>query len=254
VIAAKRAASMFAAAWAAAVWSVASHANGPEIAFDAGGIYPVRSANVQLESELVEVWLPGWNGEWEGRAECRYVLRNHDARPVAFDMAFVSQAQELGAPRYPMEFEVTQGERRLATRWVAVDTSRMERWNLGYWIPDSLPAWRVEIPGRGRAELTMRYTVYWNGGCDGADCGRSFGYVARPAALWRGRIASARIVFHVPSDLARQLAASPLAEPIRAVRATPAGFRWLPDGIEWRFEDWEPREDLHLGFDYVEAR
>src|SRR5262245_62743201 len=81
--------------WAfAVILAPACFANGPEIGFDAGTIFPMESRNVQLVSEEVEIRLPTY---WPAvdtsdphNAFCKYVLRNLTDSTQVFSMAFVS--------------------------------------------------------------------------------------------------------------------------------------------------------------------
>src|SRR5262252_8273670 len=76
-------------------------ANGPEIGFDAGTIFPIESKNIQLVSETVDIYLPGAavsSLRTVGpNAVCKYVLRNLADSTQTFHMAFVGSAPPMPA-------------------------------------------------------------------------------------------------------------------------------------------------------------
>jgi hypothetical protein len=71
-------------------------------------------------------------------------------------------------------------------------------------------------------------------------------YHARPAALWAGSIAHARIAFQLaetPGVVASCL--DPNKDCVERI-VEPAGFQWTDAGVSWELTDWEPDSDFRL--------
>ena len=146
-------------------------ANGPEIGFDAGSIFPVESQNVQLVEETVTARI-----SMEGlkvNVSCDYVLRNLSDQDLTFTMGFVTHTafmpteylQQPVVDYRNANFRVRQDAQQLTVTFAPV---KRDRWaDLQISVPDSLPVWDVSIPANSDARLSINYTAAWSGGGEG---------------------------------------------------------------------------------------
>jgi len=233
------------------LWPSPSFANGPEIGFDAGTIFPMQSRNVQLVSERVDIDLPkeaySTDDKVSHNALCRYVLRNLSDSTQTFHMAFVSfpawSDVESNEQLYKMNsYDVHQDG---VPRQVSFYRSRSGEFPAVFDTARALfPTWELTIRPRATSVVEIRYNASWSGGCDGESCGNDFTYYARPAALWAGRIKHAEFHLRIPDKtfLANVQRTSAPWE----TRISPSGYRWTADGLSWTFTDWEPETDLRM--------
>lgn len=223
-------------------------ANGPEVGFDAGAIYPVDSRAIRLVSETVDVRLTS-PFDTAQSAVCVYELKNLTDSTQRFFMAFVANAPI--SPESPESwremyrgagFQVWQDGR---PRRVRLYPDRAEALQQGYGVrADSFPAWRLSIGSRATSTVRMRYRPEWTGGSDGESAGGVFTYYAKPAARWAGRLDRATFRLHLgDTALVRRL--RQVGAPW-TVEISPRSFAWTPDGLRWEFRDWEPDTDLRI--------
>jgi hypothetical protein len=219
----------------------ATHANGVQVGFQAGMIFPVGSRSVQLASETVTVRL----GEplEPGYVSCGYALKNLSDSTQAFQMAFVTHGFLYDLDSYEdLEFRVVCLGKVIPVRFAPVDQKR--------WFPhvgvsaDSLPTWELSIAPRDSLQIGMRYRVAWSGDERGH---WAFDYVARPAALWAGTIDHARIAFEFTEFTAQLLRCALQTDACLHVKASPESGKWIGDALVWEFRDWEP--DQNIGID-----
>src|SRR5215831_3808512 len=134
-----------------AIGAVPCWANGPEIGFDAGTIFPIESKNIQLVSETVDIYLPGAVVSSlrtpEPNAICKYVLRNLSDSTQTFHMAFVGSAPPMPADTGEVnglyarsDFEVTQDG---APREVAYYRSRGDEFERFQSHQSLFPTWSL---------------------------------------------------------------------------------------------------------------
>jgi len=233
------------------VGATIARANGPEIGFDAGTIFPIESRSVQLVSENVTIDLPaeafsGMN-EVDHNALCKYVLRNLSDSTLTFHMAFVSNARYSDDDTLDIvsnPYQVTQdGRSRDVTYYRA--SKENELFFSEYGSNQILfPTWVLAIGPRATSVVEIRYNASWTGGCDGETCGNDFTYYTKPAALWAGPIEQADFDLRVPDrTFLRNLRR---ANAPWHVEISPPGFRWTSDGLHWAFRNWEPDADLRM--------
>jgi len=235
-------------------------ANGPEVGFDAGTIFPLESQNIQLVSESVDIRLTRASrlpsSRMKHNALCRYVLRNLSDSTCVFRMAFVGgsppasvDSSEANRLNLENEFEVLQDGQ---PRGVAFYPSRGDEFSKFHSKQTLFPTWTVSLAALATSVIEMRYDASWTGGgCDDGLCGDEFRYCTQPAALWAGKIESAEFHLHMPdADFLRNLQRERDEVPWR-VRVTPWGYRWTSDGLIWQFKDWEPDNDLRLTLEYM---
>ncbi len=219
--------------------------NGPEVGRDAGMILPVASDSIQLVSEQVRIKLP--LHEYQGTANCTYVLRNLAATAASFEMAFATN------PPFDPTPDGYRRQYREARFVVALDGAPIEaqyaavapgRWSdLVPSGPDSVPVWRVALGPRATAEVTIQYAVSWSGGGEGGHTTKVFTYYARPAALWAGVIESADIQFDMGMLAESETNGYHGVDSVR-VSIEPAGYVRVGTAIHWHFTNWEPSDDL----------
>jgi hypothetical protein len=178
-----------------------ARANGPEIGFDAGAIYPVDSRAIQLVSETVDVRLTA-PFDTAQSAVCVYELKNLTDSTQRFAMAFVTNA-----PISPESSESWQQMYRGAglqvwqdgqPRRVHMYPDCAEAFQQDYGVrADSFPAWHLSIGPRATSIVRMRYRPEWTGGSDGETVGGVFTYHVKPAARWAGRLERATFRLHL---------------------------------------------------------
>lgn len=252
-------AGMAACVLAVSLLAAKAIANGPNVGRDAGMVFPVRNDVVQLVSERVVIKLAPYASPYArlGEAVCTYELRNLSDTPQTFEMAFFTNRPFAATDRSEYRrhymtagFSVTEGARSLAVAYEPVDVSGWSPLYEG--LPDSLPVWQVTIGPDTSTVLNMEYSVEWSGGADGESNSRYFQYHARPAALWAGTIDSAEIAFEIDDETVRTIADHRGSDPCFEEIVTPEGGNWDGNRIVWRFGDWEPENDLYLGYRFCD--
>jgi hypothetical protein len=226
-------------------------ANGPQVGFDGGGIVPLASHDIQLVRETVDLYAPLSDEYDPGRATCYYVLANRSSRPRTITMSFLGGYTGLGDfAALPGAFVAHVGGTPVAVRLEKADRSRWMEFDVA--VPKSLPVWQVTIPARDSTSVGIEYEILWSGGSDGSTDGRDLRYLARPAALWAGRIHEATFRIHLgrlATGLLRGLPLNRDEGPVR-LRVEPPDATWIPDGIAWRRTNWEPDHDFRFGVDW----
>jgi hypothetical protein len=112
--------------------------------------------------------------------------------------------------------------------------------------PDSLPMWAVTIAPHDTTRVHIKYRVSSSGGAEGHHGDMKLQYYCRPAALWAGPIGHATIRFQM-RNLGDYLLRSIEWEGEGAcLTISPSGWRGSASSgtYEWRFENWEPTEDI----------
>ena len=237
--------------------AVIARANGPEIGIDAGMVIPVASTNIELEAEWVDVSAP--LGLEEGKLECMYRLRNrgHKARVVTMGFLVggpsvnpVESPSHWDDPALGLEVHRLDGSPLPVRR----EAARKRAWReLLYEMPDSLPVFDVPIPADSVAVFVINSRITWSGGSDGNDSGVRLRYIATPARLWAGPVGHAEIRFRFSGLDAALLkkAWKTTAQDSLQVTIAPAGFTWTNDGVLWKFDQWEPRENPTVSIDWT---
>lgn len=231
----------------------AARANGPEIGFDAGTIFPIESRNIQLVSETVTIDLPAEAysnaSKVKHNAVCKYVLRNLSDSTLTFHMAFVSNTRYEAADTLDIvsnSYEVTQDGRNCE---VSYYRSRENEFFSEFGSNQVLfPTWALSLGPHATSVVEILYNASWTGGCDGEGCGYSFTYHAPPAALWAGRIEHADFQLRIPDKTF--LRNFQRREAPWNAHVSPPGCRWSTDGLGWSFENWEPDTDLQMWVNY----
>jgi hypothetical protein len=231
--------------------SGAASANGPEIGFSAGGIFPLASTQVRLVEEFVTVPIEG------GAVHCQYTLKNLDEAPASVTMGFVTNApwprpdNPYGAQYRAAHFEVIRDGRSLPVRLEALDK---DTWTSFMTVPpDSLPVWTLDFAPREKVRLSIRYDVLPSGGCDGSHCSLDMTYYAATARLWAGEVGYARIQFTFGRVAAILRQGIPDCSPYFRLEASPPFHRETPGGIAWEYRDWEPDTDFKVRIDWTDS-
>jgi hypothetical protein len=228
-------------------------ANGPEIGWDGGTIFPLESDDIQLLGEKVRVNLDQ-EGYPRGHVAVRYWLYNRTDREQVFDMSFVMSPcawPEDEEWKHHFGFRVGSHTGEMPVRWVAADTAR---W--GDMLPactDSLPVWSVTIAAEDTLSLRFEYGVDWSGGADGVSYGSEFTYIVRPAALWAGRVEFAEFEIRAGNLANHLMNQDPWLNECQEISIEPPGWFWNAGVLTWRFEDWEPDRDIRIRFDCLES-
>jgi hypothetical protein len=212
-------------------------ANGPQVGFQAGAIFPIGSKTIRLLSERVSIHL----GEPldRGRAECYYELVNLVDSTQAFQMSFVPYGYFSGDSTDQSRFTVKCEGKKVPLHYATIDR---RAW-LPYTTdpPGSLPVWDLVIGPTDTLHLNMTYPVYWTGD-NGDGWWRSL-YNTRPASLWAGSIGHAKVEFEFDQftgTLLRDGCPAGACE----TRFSPSGYAWSGWRLVWEFDEWEPREDI----------
>lgn len=228
-----------------------ARANGAEIGFDAGGIVPLRSRDIQLVSERVEVPVSG------GQVRCQYVLRNLASTPVRITMGFVTNPP---LTREGAAYSIRYGGARLqvschgASVPIRVEPLVGERWTAFVPSPpDSLPVWEVSFGPSEEVPLVISYWASPSGGCDGRDCGSSMTYHAAAAGLWAGLVDSASIRFTFSHADSVRTAMRGNTSHLR-VAVAPEGFIRDGETIRWDLRDWEPEQDFTVSLHWLQGK
>lgn len=215
------------------------HANGPQVGFQAGMIFPVRSETIRLSSERVVIHL----GEpaHDGRVSCSYTVQNLSGVPQNFQMAFSPYGSISDSLDYKhLDFEVMSGGQELPVRFEKIAAATWR--SIVDTEASSLPVWDLSIPAHDSVEVGMRYHAIWTGDSDSW----SFAYNARPASLWAGTISHAKIEFEFEAFTAALLRSALTGIDSAQAAARPAGWTWVGDNLVWTFNDWEPDEDVSI--------
>ncbi|MEZ4647715.1 MAG: hypothetical protein R3E97_02825 [Candidatus Eisenbacteria bacterium] len=202
-------------------------------------IVPLTSTEVQLVRESVRITCgsTGW-------VTCNYVLRNLTSNDIDLSIGFV-RGQGL-----------TEGRGRDFKAWVEADPAsvRWLRTDLDRWEPfaggdlDSLPVWDVQIPGDDTVGVRCVYPVAWDGDGDIGSYSTGLTYHTKAAALWAGVIERAEFEIELFGDLWRFLQCTdPTVPPYVAAEIAPPGYWWNGHALYWKFENWEPTEDIRIG-------
>jgi hypothetical protein len=231
-------------------------ANGPEIGMDAGGVFPLESSDIALESEFVTVHLGGY---WTTHVECQYTLRNLTDDHQTITMDFVTNTDwKSGVSEGPFTertgfqvLVVARERRAVPVRMVGVDKSRWR--GVLPSPPDSLPAWDVSFRPRGKVTLQISYDASWSGGCGGPDCTYWMRYIAKPARLWAGSIGHASITFEFDPLTRVLMRCNPDFIECLKLSAKPEGFVQSPRGFTWKLRDWEPDENFEVRAEWSEV-
>jgi hypothetical protein len=228
-----------------------ARANGPEIGIDAGMIIPVASTNIELEAEWVQITSPLAG---EGRLECQYRLRNRSHKARDFSMGFLVAGPSVDPshwddPALELEVHLLDGTALPVRR----EAARKRAWReVAEAMPDSLPVFDVRVPADSTVDLVINSRITWSGGSDGDNTGVLLRYIATPARLWAGPVGHAEIRFRF-SDLEAVLLKNAWKAPQDSLRVSiaPAGFTWTIDGVLWKFDHWEPRENPTVSIDWI---
>lgn len=240
-------------AWTIAliVLATASSANGPEIGYHGGAIYPIDSRDIQLVSEEVSIDMR--SGGSKPNARCVYLLRNLSDRTRKLRMSFVlpppysGDPGEVRAMTNLYRFHVVQDRKPRRVRFAPFHPDKWRH----YRVPeecDSLPVWTMTLGPRATSTIEMSYVVEWSVGCEGdsdeyENCSAATTYFTRAAARWAGRIEHAVFTFVLDEYTRSSLTSDPTV--IR-----PSGWAMVPKGVRWEFRNWEPEEDLFIGAPY----
>jgi hypothetical protein len=234
-------------------------ANGAVFGFGAGTVFPLASESVRLESEFVDVWLPGdGRPEWDGLVVCTYRLRNLAQQQQEFTMGFVADASSQSYPPDIMsyfyraaDFNARVGDRPANVEIRAVESSKWPA-SLGS-APDSIPVWSLSMAADASEIVEIRYRIKAGGGADGDHIYLDTEYRARPATLWAESIAHAVITFHIdPLAAALLRCGSRDTTGCVGVSIRPAGYTQQGNTIRWELWDWEPSEDFRFTADWFE--
>jgi hypothetical protein len=215
-------------------------ANGPQVGFQAGAVFPVASRTIRLLSERVTVRLG--DPLAQGRAECLYQLVNLSDSLRSFQMAFVPYGFMSDRETYDhLHFAVRCLGKDVPVRFQKVDKEQWLPYVTDLWT--DLPVWDLEINPRDTLDVGMRYDVYWSGD-DGSGVWR-VAYNARPASLWAGTVAEARVAFEFAEFTAALLRDG---GPMGACRVelSPPGSVWVGSSLVWEFKNWEPDQDISI--------
>ena len=225
------------------------HGNFGPVYPDTGGnqIVPLSSHEIQLFRETVSVDL----GNNDGWVKCRYVLRNLSAEPVAFSIAFV-RSDEMTEKR-GRNFRAWVEDRRADIRWMHADLDRWQAYAGGEL--DSLPVWELAIDAEDsvtvRCEYPVRFRHLWPGGAFSL---QYFSYHTKAAALWAGVIESAEFEIDLGDNWRYFFCNDPRQPPYITAEITPTGYHWNGRSLLWRFENWEPSEDIRIGLEKTLVR
>jgi hypothetical protein len=229
----------------------ATSANGPEIGWDGGSIVPLRSHSIRLIGEKVWVNLTG-EGYPGGRVDVDYWLENLQDKSSTIEMSFfVPGVGEFGGPDQTHRYQFSaklRGE-SLPVEWRPADPKKWQDFGSA---PDSLPVWRLSFASRDTLLLHVSYRVQWSGGADGANFGDYFSYLARPARLWAGTLDFAEFRIAGSRALERRALRNEGIGECDSVLIQPPGWFWDGNAIAWRFEDWEPDQDISISFSCIE--
>jgi len=250
-------------------------ANGPEIGFEAGSIFPVASENIQLVSEKVTAFLPLDLYPVQPYVECEYLLKNLSDESQTFSMGFVTRVapnMSLLRPNYKgASIRASQDGKDLKISFAPVAKSRWDSIlseiysspasnyhapESGEALPDTLPVWELTIPAKATSLIEIRYYTSWSGGGEGSYRSKNFTYHARSAALWAGSIEKAEITFRFPG-LAGQLLRriEPGGERVdagAAVNIRPGNYEWNGQNLTWKMQNWEPDEDFRISLGWMD--
>lgn len=225
--------------------------NGPEVGFNAGGIFPLASTEVRLVEEFVTVPIEG------GAARCQYTLRNLGEAPVTITMGFVTNApwprpgNPYGAQYRASHFEVFRDGKPIPVRLEAL---AKDTWTSFMAVPpDSLPVWSVDFGAREKVWLVIKYEVLPSGGCDGSLCSLDMTYYAAAARLWAGEVGYASIQFTFGRVAAILRQGIPDCSPYFRMDVSPPIHRETPGGITWEYRDWEPDTDFTVRIGWTAA-
>jgi hypothetical protein len=226
-------------------------ANGPEIGFDAGSVFPVESQDIQLVREWVFARLPLYQQQIDVR--CEYILCNLSNEDQTFTMGFVTSTMKESQlrPYNQVDFRVSQEHHGIGVSFAPAEQSR---WNeLGISVPDSLPVWEVSIQAQDSTTIQITYQALWSGGGEGGSVSKYFTYYAVPATLWAGPIESADITFSFGGLIANLLQCAESNDVGVNVRIGPQGYEWDSYGLKWEFSNWEPAENFQFMMHWYEG-
>ncbi|MBU2500423.1 hypothetical protein KJ682_03735 [bacterium] len=240
-------------AWAALVALISPSAvlgNGPNVGFDAGGLVPLASDQIQLAGEFVTVPIEG------GRVSCQYDLRNLTDERKTVTIGFVTDVNweahgtDLAAYYGNADIEVRRGSQRIPIHLKAVAKDAWAPFLRN--PPDSLPVWDVTFEPHQDVILNISYEFIPSTGCDGDHCSLHGAYHARSASLWAGKLEYATIRFEFSALTSPLLNCCPDADPCLSLKVEPGKALRTSRGYVWEFRDWEPDTDFSLQADWVE--
>lgn len=219
-------------------------ANGPTVGRDAGMIFPLNNEDIQLTSENVTIELPGSTSLY-GRVDCDYSLKNLTDKFQSFEVAFVAPSPFFGPQRLDRsaDFSVYVIRQGIRPHPAKVNYERIERSRWDGMVPaevDSLPVWEVHIPPQQTVRLRIGYNVSWSAA--GPEC--FFTYHTKTAALWAGVVKRATITITFGGLMNALLKCQNEQQECLRWNFKPSNCNWTKRGFEWKFEDWEPSENI----------
>ncbi len=251
---------------------------------EGSAIFPIRSTTIALLAERV-VMSAGATPQDGFSVEATFDFENQTSEPVTVSMGFPVRWNRAWGPEdwdktdaaleaewrandlsflEKLEFEsLVDGEKvvtekrkgmpgealRAVTRGHAGPEAgtHPERWGVFTWSVSFAPHQQRRLVSRYRSPLATMFN-------SSLDFSRSFRYIARTGALWKGKIPSASFLFTLPGPCPtpgeQSFDSGPYYER-RTLSVQPKGStsRVVQDGschIEWSFKDWKPTTDFEL--------
>jgi len=233
------------------VLSCAGTAHGDVFSIENQGntIFPLDEMQVSMDSEVVVV--ESIPKETDLLVTCTFKMTNRSpealTRTVAFPVVDARYAEFM-----KKNFLATVDGRRCPTV-LTMATADTEPKAGAEQDPEQEPLpypgviqWEVSwAPGQTRT-LGCSYRTGMPDHVFGLGYGRRLRYVVKTGALWQGKIGTAEITFRFAND-PRRYANSTHPESVVRRTTYPDNVEWLSDKeLRWRFEDWEPEEDIFL--------
>lgn len=205
------------------------HADDGVIGRTPEGVYPMKDAEVEMESENIIVDIEKFT------VECTFVFHNTgDARDVL--MGFPGKLREDLGSDFSDDVSLTLNEFKTFVKDKELPVKREKGVQSDINLPNYSEWFTFTVPFKNEERITVRNTYSFEPSYDSSGYVYT-GYVLQTGATWKGRIGKARVEFKLGS-----------IQPWQIERLRPGGFRFEGNSIIWERQDIEPSYDLNLDY------
>lgn len=202
-----------------------SHGNSPPLVMQGSTAFPINSDYIVLEKEVINIHY----GKEEHHVEV--VFHFHNMGPETDLQIGFPNVANYGETLY--DFKVFQHPD--GTEYEVQEKPGGILPGLDQYMYEKMFAWTMHFKEGERKALLVTYSYYNT--TLGEDDGGFANYILETGALWKDKIGSIDIYVDFPEK-----AAYP------EITASPSGYRYNGEGIEWHFENIEPDFNLNISY------
>jgi len=202
---------------------------------DGHNVYPIRTEDIVMDSEKVEVTFLPNN---EAYVECSFYFRNITDKKQSVLMGF---PQELDEGVSAFEYD-----KMMLKNFAAYENGKLILYEVKT-EKDSLyrkKLWYTFKVTFAPNETKLIKNTYYSNLVLYSTMGTSFNYILKSGSSWAGKIGKADIIFKITSP--QQI------YEVRYIRPKDKEFKVENNQISWHFEDFEPDFDISISFDLID--